>query len=42
MGPKVESVLEFLAHGGTHAVIMSADQLSRGIGPGAGTHVRPD
>jgi carbamate kinase len=42
MGPKVESALAFVNHGGTDAVIMAADQLGRGIGPGVGTHVRPD
>jgi carbamate kinase len=41
MGPKVESVLAFLDHGGSHAVITSTEQLAHGLDPEVGTHVRP-
>ncbi len=41
MGPKVESVLDFLRHGGEHAVIVSVDEFDRGLEPDVGTHVTP-
>ena len=41
MGPKVESVLEFLRAGGTEAIIASVDDLCAGVAGTTGTHVRP-
>lgn len=42
MGPKVESVLSFLRHGGKEAVITTFDLLPDAVKGLAGTHVRPD
>lgn len=42
MGPKVESVLSFLRHGGREAVITSFEQLPDAIKGNAGTHILPD
>ena len=42
MGPKVESVLSFLRHGGREAVITSFALLSDAVRGNAGTHVVPD
>ena len=42
MGPKVESVLRFLNHGGKEAVITSFEQLPEAIRGAAGTHILPD
>ena|SRR5579871_146410 len=42
MGPKVESVLNFLQLGGKEAVITSFDLLSDAIGGRAGTRIVPD
>lgn len=39
MGPKVESVLRFLNHGGREAIITSVENLSRAIAGKAGTHI---
>jgi len=41
MGPKVESVLQFLRGGGTEAIIASVDDLCAAIAGSAGTHVLP-
>ena len=42
MGPKVESVLRFLAWGGHEAVITSCENLCRAVAGSAGTHVVSD
>jgi carbamate kinase len=42
MGPKIESVLRFLRHGGKEAIITSCDHLREAVGGSAGTHVFPD
>jgi carbamate kinase len=39
MGPKVESVLRFLRHGGHEAIITSDVNLCRAVAGGAGTHI---
>jgi carbamate kinase len=41
MGPKVESVLQFLRRGGKEAVIASVDELCAAAAGAAGTHVVP-
>ncbi len=41
MGPKVESVLQFLRAGGTEAIIASVDELSAAVAGAAGTHIFP-
>lgn len=41
MGPKVESVLQFLRRGGKEAIIASVDELSAAVEGPAGTHVLP-
>jgi len=42
MGPKVESVLQFLRKGGQAAIITSCESLSDAVTGTAGTHVLPD
>ncbi len=42
MGPKVESVLRFLARGGHEAIITSPENLCRAVAGSAGTHVVSD
>jgi len=42
MGPKVESVLRFLRHGGKEAVITSCENLCQAVVGSAGTHIFPD
>jgi len=42
MGPKVESVLNFLRQGGKEAVITSFEQLPEAVEGRAGTHIVPD
>ncbi len=42
MGPKIESVLRFLNHGGKEAVITSCDHLREAVAGTAGTHMFPD
>jgi carbamate kinase len=42
MGPKVESVLSFLRHGGNEAVITSFEHLADAVKGGGGTHIVPD
>jgi len=42
MGPKVESVLNFLRQGGKEAVITSFEQLPQAMQGKAGTHIVPD
>jgi len=42
MGPKVESVLSFLRHGGREALITSFALLPEAVHGGAGTHVLRD
>ncbi len=42
MGPKVESVLRFLHHGGHRAVITSFDHLADAVKGAAGTNIVPD
>ena len=39
MGPKIESVLQFLAHGGEEAIITSCENLYRAVSGLAGTHI---
>ncbi|HUI75215.1 MAG TPA: carbamate kinase [Candidatus Acidoferrum sp.] len=41
MGPKVESVLQFLRRGGKKAVIASVDELWAAVAGSAGTHILP-
>jgi carbamate kinase len=41
MGPKVESVLRFLRHGGREAIVTSGDNLCRALAGFAGTHIVP-
>ncbi len=41
MGPKIESVLRFLNHGGKEAVITSCNDLRKAVAGSAGTHVFP-
>ena len=42
MGPKIESVLRFLRHGGREAVITSCENLRKAVAGSCGTHVVPD
>lgn len=42
MGPKIESVLRFLRHGGKEAIIASCENLRKAVGGSAGTHVFVD
>jgi len=42
MGPKVESVLRFLRHGGKQAIITSCENLCAAVAGSAGTHIFPD
>jgi carbamate kinase len=42
MGPKVESVLSFLRHGGKEAVITSFEHLADAVKGSAGTHILPN
>ncbi len=42
MGPKIESVLRFLKHGGREAVITSYGKLQDAVAGSAGTHIVPD
>jgi carbamate kinase len=42
MGPKIESVLRFLSHGGKEAIITSCENLCQSVGRSAGTHMFPD
>jgi carbamate kinase len=42
MGPKIESVLRFLRHGGKEAVITSCERLCKAVAGSAGTHMFPD
>lgn len=42
MGPKVESVLNFLRRGGKEAVITSFEHLAEAVKGTAGTHILPD
>jgi carbamate kinase len=42
MGPKVESVLNFLSHGGKQAIITSYEHLAEAIDGVAGTRIVPD
>lgn len=42
MGPKVESVLRFLRHGGKEAIITSPEKLRKAVSGSAGTHVVAD
>jgi len=39
MGPKVEAVIEFLEHGGQHAVITDLEHLAPAVAGKAGTQV---
>jgi carbamate kinase len=41
MGPKVESVIQFLRDGGEEAIIASVDELCAAVSGAAGTHVLP-
>ena len=42
MGPKIESVLQFLCRGGTEAIITACDTLYAAVTGNAGTHVTSD
>jgi len=42
MGPKIESVLQFLRGGGTEAIITSCDTLCAAVAGKAGTHIMSD
>jgi len=42
MGPKIESVLRFLAGGGQQAIITSCENLRSAVAGSAGTHMFPD
>lgn len=42
MGPKVESALRFLRHGGKECIITSCERLGEAVAGGAGTHIFPD
>jgi carbamate kinase len=42
MGPKIESVLRFLANGGKEAIITSGENLRKAVAGSAGTHVFAD
>jgi carbamate kinase len=42
MGPKIESVLRFLAGGGKEAIITSCENLRRAVAGTGGTHILPD
>jgi len=42
MGPKIQSVLRFLAAGGKEAIITSAESLRRAIAGDVGTHIFPE
>jgi len=42
MGPKIESVLHFLRHGGEEAIITSCENLCQAVAGSAGTHIFPD
>lgn len=42
MGPKIESVLRFLSHGGTEAIITSCENLCQSVLGAAGTHMVPN
>jgi len=42
MGPKIESVLRFLQHGGKEAIVASCENLQKAVEGSAGTHVLPD
>jgi len=42
MGPKIESVLRFLRHGGKEAIISSCDNLYQAVVGSVGTHMFPD
>jgi hypothetical protein len=42
MGPKIESVLRFLRHGGKEAIITSCENLCQSVVGSAGTHIFPE
>ena len=42
MGPKIESVLRFLSHGGKEAIITSCENLCQSVVGSDGTHLFPD
>jgi len=42
MGPKIESVLRFLRHGGKEAIITACENLCHAVSGSAGTHMFPD
>jgi carbamate kinase len=42
MGPKIESVLRFLRHGGKEAIITSCENLCQSVSGSVGTHIFPD
>jgi carbamate kinase len=42
MGPKIESVLRFLSHGGKEAIITSCENLCQSVVGSAGTHIFAD
>jgi carbamate kinase len=42
MGPKVESALRFLRHGGREVVITSYELMCAAVAGKAGTHIVPD
>jgi carbamate kinase len=42
MGPKIESALRFLRHGGREVIITAYEQLCAAVAGSAGTHIVPD
>ncbi len=42
MGPKIESVLRFLSHGGKEAIVTSCENLCQSVVGSGGTHMFPD
>lgn len=41
MAPKIQAVIHYLEHGGTHAVITNPENLSRALAGETGTHIWP-
>jgi len=42
MGPKIESALRFLSHGGREAIVTSCENLCSSLSGNSGTHIVPD
>ncbi len=41
MGPKIDSVLDFIRHGGPEAIITDPQNLIRAVLGETGTHIQP-